>query len=79
VILDPLATAYMVAVRLDDVMGRNGRGPGGLGRPPHERAWMLLAGAVLSGFEGGRHQGVYLLPFEWTGCPPPGPLPAGRR
>jgi hypothetical protein len=79
VILDPVGTDYMVAVRLADLMGEDGRGPSGVGRPPHERAWMLLAGAVLSGFEGGRYQGVSLLPFEWTGCPPPGPVPGGRR
>jgi hypothetical protein len=78
-ILDPVQSDYMVAVRLDDLMGRDGRGPGGAGRPPHERAWMLLSGTILSGFNSGRYQGVCVLPFEWTGCPVPGPLPGGRR
>ncbi|MFO8012604.1 MAG: hypothetical protein R6X20_04770, partial [Phycisphaerae bacterium] len=79
VILDPLETDAMVASRLADLMGRDGRGPSGPGRRPRERAWMLLAGAVVSSFQGGRHQGVCVLPFEWTGCPVPGPLPRGRR
>jgi len=79
VILDPLGTAHVVAVRLDDLMGQDGRGPGGVGRPPPERAWMLLAGAVVSKFDNGRYRGVCVLPLEWTGCPTPGPVPAGRR
>jgi len=79
VILDPLETPDMVAVRLDDLMGSDGRGPGGVGRPPHERAWMVLAGTVLSSFDNGRHCGVCVLPFEWMGCPTPGQMPGGRR
>ncbi len=79
VILDPLDTDRMVAVRADDLAGQDGRGPGGAGRLPRERSWMLLAGTVVSGFRGGRYQGVAVLPFEWTGCPVPGPLPGRRR
>jgi len=80
VILEPVDTHYVVAVRLQDLMGQGDRrGPAGMGRPPPERSWMILAGAVLSRFSGGRHRGVYVLPFEWTGCPTPGPVPLRDR
>ena len=79
VILDPIGTNDMVAVRLADLMGSGSRGPGGMGRPPHERAWMVLSGTVVSEFDSGRHHGVCVLPFEWMGCPTPGPVQAGRR
>jgi len=79
VILDPVETNYMVAVRLADLMGCDGRGPVGMGRPPPNRAWLILAGAVVSEFHGGSYRGVCVLPLEWTGCPTPGPVPRGLR
>ncbi len=80
VILEPVNTSNVVAVRLQDLMGRDDRrGPGGVGRRPRKRSWMILAGAVLSRFSGGRYRGVYVLPFEWTGCPTPGPVPGRDR
>ena len=74
VILDPVDTNYMVAVRLSDLMGRDGRGAAGLNRRPPDRAWVLLAGAVVSDLDGAPHRGVCVLPFAWTGCPTPGPV-----
>lgn len=79
VILDPLHTNYMVAVRMQDLKGHDGKGPSGSGRTPPDKSWILLAGTVLSQFKGGRYRGVYVLPFEWVRCPVPGPLRLPKR
>jgi len=79
VILDPVDTDGMVAVRLQDLLGKDGRGPSGLGRRPPDRAWVLLAGTVLSRLQAPGYVGVCVLPFEWTGCPTPGPVPQPKR
>ena len=34
---------------------------------------------TLHEFEEHKKSGVCVLPLEWTGCPTPGPVPAGRR
>ena len=73
-ILDPLHTNYMVAVREQDLMGSDRKGPSGAGRRPADKSWIVLAGAVLARFEVGRNHGVCVLPFEWARCPAPGPL-----
>ena len=79
VILDPLHTNYMVAVRMQDLMGHEGKGPSGLGRRPADKSWIILAGTVMSRFTVGKHHGVYVLPFEWTRCPSPGPLKRPKK
>jgi len=79
VILDPLHTNYMVAVRMQDLMGHDGKGPSGLGRRPADKSWIILAGTVMSRFTVGKHHGVYVLPFEWTRCPSPGPLKRPKK
>jgi len=79
VILDPVDTDVMVAVRLHDLLGKDGRGPSGLGRRPPNRAWIILAGTVLSRLRAPGQVAVYVLPFEWTGCPTPGPVPRPKR
>jgi len=74
VILDPVDTDVMVAVRLQDLLGKDGRGPSGLGCRPPNRAWVVLAGTILSRLRVPDRVAVYVLPFEWTGCPTPGPV-----
>lgn len=74
VVLQPQDARMLVAVRADDLAGRDGKGPAGAGRPPAEKSWIVLAGAVLGPVSAPRAQGVFVLPFEWASAPPPMPL-----
>jgi len=80
-ILAPVETNYLVAVREADLVPHGGRGPlAGAARAPTRRQWVIMTGAVLSEFSAPGRRGVAVLPFAWRGCPTPGPVPApGRR
>jgi len=54
------------AVRVEDLLGHDGMGPLPGRRVPAENTWFALAATVVSGFNTGETQGVYVLPFEWA-------------
>jgi hypothetical protein len=64
--LDAFNTRTHVAVRVEDLLGHDGRGPLPGRQVPRKGTWFALAATVVSGFNTGEVQGVYVLPFEWA-------------
>ncbi|KPJ70497.1 MAG: hypothetical protein AMS14_10570 [Planctomycetes bacterium DG_20] len=68
-------TQSLAAVRVEDLLGHDGKGPLPGRQVPGPNTWFALAATVVSNFNTGEHQGIYVLPFEWT---PYIPLPEDR-
>ncbi|HUU10330.1 MAG TPA: hypothetical protein VM431_07285 [Phycisphaerae bacterium] len=65
-LLRAVNTRSSALVRVDDLLGRDGRGPLTGRTLPQRGTWFALAGAVVSRFDTGERRGIYVLPFEWT-------------
>lgn len=65
-ILDAFNTRTPVSVRVEDLLGHDGLGPLPGRRVPRRGTWFALAATVVSAFDTGEVQGVYVLPFEWA-------------
>jgi len=65
-VLDAFNTRTPVAVLVEDLLGHDGLGPLPGRRVPRKGTWFALAATVVSGFNTGEVQGVYVLPFEWA-------------
>lgn len=75
-LLKSLNTQSLAAVRVEDLLGDGGKGPLPGRKVPTPNTWFALAATVVSNFDTGEHQGIYVLPFEWS---PYIPLPEDRR
>jgi hypothetical protein len=62
-----------VIVRVDDLMQLGGKATLGDRKEPAAGSWVLLGGMALSPFDDGKHQGLFVLPLEWTVAPAPAP------
>ena len=74
-LLESTNTQSLAAVRVEDLLGHDGKGPLPGRQVPKPNTWFALAATVVSNFNTGEHQGIYVLPFEWT---PYIPLPGDR-
>ncbi len=74
-LLKAINTRSTAAVRVEDLLGHGGMGPLPGRQVPKPNTWFALAATVVSNFDTGEHQGIYVLPFEWT---PYVPLPEDR-
>lgn len=74
-VLKSTNTQSLAVVRVEDLLGDNGKGPLPGRRVPKPDTWFALAATVVSNFNTGEHQGIYVLPFEWS---PYIPLPEDR-
>jgi len=74
-LLKAVNTRSLAVVRVEDLLGDNGKGPLPGRQVPRPNTWFALAATVVSNFDTGEHQGIYVLPFEWT---PYIPLPQDR-
>ena len=65
-VLDVCNTRTPVAVRVEDLLGYDGLGPHPGRQAPAKGAWFVMAATVVSAFDTGVVDGVYVLPFEWV-------------
>ncbi len=75
-LLKSLNAQSLAAVRVEDLLGDGGKGPLPGRKVPTPNTWFALAATVVSNFNTGEHQGICVLPFEWS---PYIPLPEDRR
>jgi hypothetical protein len=63
-LLGPLDAARPLAVRADDLLQLGSKAAGDR-RDPADGSWVMLCGMLISSFDDGKHQGLFLLPLEW--------------
>lgn len=67
----PLGSNLLLTAAVDDTMQLGGKATLGDRKEPADGSWVLACGMALARFEGGDHQGLFLLPFEWLAVPAP--------
>jgi hypothetical protein len=65
-VLDAYNSRTPVTVRVEDLLGHDGRGPLPGRQVPGRGTWFALAATVVSEFNTGEVRGMYVLPFEWA-------------
>ncbi len=65
-----------VAVRVNDLQGGPpGKAPAGPRRDPADGTWVVVGGTILSGYNTGNGEGLFMLPAEWCTAGVPGIAP----